>query len=74
MWEALLNEGLYVNLPAPGNPRGDDAASLLALRGAFERAVGEILAMFAARPCHLDASADIRANAAPSPDSRTGLD
>ena len=35
MWEALLAEGLYVNLgPPAGHPRQHDPAALLALRRA----------------------------------------
>ena len=38
MWEALLHEGLYVNLARPPrDPRGHDAAALLALRAPQRR-------------------------------------
>ena len=38
MWEALLKEGLYVNLARPpGDPRQHDPAALLALRRAHRR-------------------------------------
>ena len=36
MWQALMKEGLYVNLARPArNPRQHDAAALLAMRRAF---------------------------------------
>ncbi len=39
MWEALLNEGLYVNLARPpATPARHDPAPLLAVRRAFDRA------------------------------------